>query len=203
MSVTNQNRNIGDLHKVAQEACRLFLAECDKAGVKVFITETHRSQERQDWLYAQGRTRPGSIVTNTRNSNHKDGMAWDIAVSPPLSLYDAKTMDKAGAVARKIGITWGGDWKGFVDRPHFEVKATWKARELPAPPKEEQVDMANLFKPTSAALFNSVDGVLQRLEKMDKPLNVSWRKKLHNGELTDSDAIGLLFVAAERGQLTK
>ncbi|WP_342512242.1 peptidoglycan-binding protein [Sporosarcina sp. FSL K6-1522] len=127
MSVTTSNRDINALHPVAQQACRLFLQECEKAGVKIFITETYRSQERQNYLYAQGRTRPGKIVTWTLNSNHKSKLAWDIAVIPPANLYDVVTLNRAGAIARKLGITWGGDWKYNIDRPHFEVKSSWRA----------------------------------------------------------------------------
>jgi len=205
MSVTQQNRNIGDLHMVAQVACRLFLSECEKAGVKIFITETHRSQARQNWLFAQGRTRfPGPIVTNTLNSNHKSGLAWDIAVSPPLTLYDTSTMDRAGAIARRLGITWGGDWKGFVDRPHFEVKTTWKApagNVAMEDPKKEGV--SKLYQPTSKAIKDSTEEVLKQLEAGDNGISSTWRKKLTDGTLTDSDAVGLLFVAASRGLLSK
>ncbi|MGE7954798.1 M15 family metallopeptidase, partial [Lysinibacillus xylanilyticus] len=126
-SVTQTCRDIAELLPAAQTACRLLFQECYKAGIKnIFITETYRSQERQNYLYAQGRTRPGQIVTWTLNSNHKSRLAWDIAVAPPQSLYDVTTLNRIGAIARKLGITWGGDWVGSIDRPHFEVKKNWK-----------------------------------------------------------------------------
>lgn len=126
-SVTATCRDLAELTTAAQQACRLLFQECYKAGIKnIFITETYRSQERQNYLYAQGRTRPGQIVTWTRNSNHKSRLAWDIAVGPPQSLYDVATLGKVGAIAKKLGITWGGYWKDNIDRPHFEVKSTWK-----------------------------------------------------------------------------
>jgi len=40
-------------------------------------------------------------------------------------LYDVTTLGRVGAIARKLGITWGGDWTGNIDRPHFEVKPNW------------------------------------------------------------------------------
>ncbi|WP_255505141.1 M15 family metallopeptidase [Lysinibacillus sphaericus] len=126
-SVTTTCRDLAELLPAAQTACRLLFQECFKAGIKnIFITETYRSQERQNYLYAQGRTRPGQIVTWTLNSNHKSRLAWDIAVGPPQSLYDVTTLNRIGAIARKLGITWGGDWVGSIDRPHFEVKSSWK-----------------------------------------------------------------------------
>ncbi len=126
-SVTTTCRDFSELLPAAQTACRLLFQECYKAGIKnIFITETYRSQERQKYLYAQGRTRPGQIVTWTLDSNHKSRLAWDIAVGPPQSLYDVTTLTRVGAIARKLGITWGGDWVGSIDRPHFEVKSSWK-----------------------------------------------------------------------------
>jgi len=42
------------------------------------VFEARRSLERQKRLYAQGRTRPGNIVTRTLKSRHLDGDAVDI-----------------------------------------------------------------------------------------------------------------------------
>lgn len=127
MSVTTTCRDLSELKPAAQLACRLLFQECYKAGITdIFITETYRSPERQKYLYAQGRSRPGKVVTWTLNSNHSGRLAWDIACSPPKSLYDVATLNKVGAIARKLGITWGGDWSKNIDRPHFEVKSNWK-----------------------------------------------------------------------------
>ena len=49
-------------------------------GHEVTIVETARSQERQDHLYDQGRSRPGAIVTWTRDSAHTRGAAVDVIV---------------------------------------------------------------------------------------------------------------------------
>ncbi len=62
-SVTTTCRDLAELLTAAQTACRLLFQECYKAGIKnIFITETYRSQERQKYLYAQGRTRPGRLL---------------------------------------------------------------------------------------------------------------------------------------------
>ncbi|WP_107951377.1 hypothetical protein [Lysinibacillus parviboronicapiens] len=42
----------------------------------------------------------------------------------PQSLYDVSTLNRVGAIARKLNITWG-DWVRNIGRPHFEVKANW------------------------------------------------------------------------------
>ena len=104
-SVTQTCRDVAELNPLAQTAIRVFFYECHKAGLGVFVTETYRSQARQNYLYEQGRTRSGQIVTWTKSSRHTSRMAWDIAACPPKSLYEATTLDKAGAIARKLGIT--------------------------------------------------------------------------------------------------
>lgn len=120
-------RDINELTPTAQRACRLFLKKCEEPGLNIFITETYRSQERQNELYAQGRTKPGNIVTWTLNSRHTSRRAWDIAVNGPI-LYDMSVIRKAGEIGKQLGITWGGIWNP-PDYAHFEVTNDWKAPE--------------------------------------------------------------------------
>jgi uncharacterized protein YcbK (DUF882 family) len=49
-------------------------------GHSVQVTETFRSQERQQFLFEQGRSRPGQVVTWTRASNHSLGRAADVMI---------------------------------------------------------------------------------------------------------------------------
>ena len=122
-------RDINALSPVAQKACRAFLAACEKEGLPVLITETYRSQARQDYLYAQGRTRAGKVVTWTRNSRHTGRMAWDICKNVKGQEYaDAKFFADCGKIAKRLGITWGGTWD-TPDQPHFEVTKDWKGKE--------------------------------------------------------------------------
>ena len=198
--VTKTIRDIGELRAIAQEACFLFLEECKKAGLDVFITETYRSQERQDYLYAQGRTRPGNKVTWTRNSRHTSRLAWDIACNSP-SLYDVATLKKAGAIAKKLGITHGGDWKS-VDYPHFEIKSTWKppvsiAKVEVKPIKEDEVRM---FNPTSSTINNEFIKILEKALE-DKILSdANWITKAKAGQLPLDDAIALVALINSRSK---
>lgn len=154
MSVTTTCRDIKQLHPVAQEACNLFMAECKKAGLNVLITETYRSQARQNYLYEQGRTRPGNVVTWTKNSRHTGRMAWDICKNVKGKEYsDAKFFEQCGAIAKRLGITWGGTWK-TPDRPHFEVTSNWKA------PKTTKVDQ---YKNTVKSRFDFSDSTIDWL----------------------------------------
>ncbi len=53
------------------------------AGHPIQVAETARSSSRQDWLFAQGRSRPGPVVTWTRESRHESGRAVDVTLSGP------------------------------------------------------------------------------------------------------------------------
>lgn len=153
--MSSASRDINELLPAAQKACRLFMKKCGEADLKIFITETYRSQARQNELYAQGRTKPGQIVTWTRKSNHTDRLAWDIACIGK-ELYDISVLNKAGQIGKSLGITWGGEWS-TPDKPHFEVKADWIE-----PEEEEEMKRYNTIdevpewgKATIQALINN------------------------------------------------
>ncbi len=57
------------------------LESCHRAGYPMEVFETWRSAERQLWLYEQGRSRPGAVVTNAKpwESAHALGLAVDVA----------------------------------------------------------------------------------------------------------------------------
>ena len=214
-SVTTTCRDLDELLPAAQTACRLLFQECFKAGIKnIFITETHRSQERQNYLYAQGRNRPGQIVTWTLDSNHKSRLAWDIAVGPPQSLYDVTTLTRVGAIAKKLGITWGGTWTGNIDRPHFEVKASWKMPagyklgkvivpsnskgqiQLIVEDKKEEIKVTN-WNPGSPAMKTETENYIAQAVK-DGIIQESHLKDLQNGTMTTDRLIGLYITIQQR-----
>lgn len=217
-SVTTTCRDLAELLLTAQTASRLLFQECFKAGIKnIFITETYRSQERQNYLYAQGRTRPGQIVTWTLNSNHKSRLAWDIAVGPPQSLYDVTTLNRIGAIARKLGITWGGDWVGSIDRPHFEVKSSWKVPkgyklegqvivpsnskmkvQLIVEDKKEEIKLTNTnWNPGSPTMQTEAENYIAQAVK-DGIIQASHLKDLQSGSMTTDRLIGLYITIQQR-----
>ena len=111
------------LHPWLDQKLTVLLRKCAKKEIYLIITEGFRSKEYQDSLYAQGRTKPGKIVTNakgsTYSSQHMWGVAFDIAINDSKLLYDAATIRKVAVIAKGIGLGWGGDWKSIVDTPHF------------------------------------------------------------------------------------
>lgn len=105
------------------------------SAIDFSVLEGFRTHERQEQLYAQGRTAPGNIVTWTMKSKHLDGKAVDL-VPYPLDWNDMKKFDQISkamfAAADELGVSirWGADWnqngkpreKGETDSPHFEIQ---------------------------------------------------------------------------------
>lgn len=122
---------------------------CEQVPVVPFCG--YRSLDEQAALYAKGRTAPGSKVTNAKpgQSAHNfnppavgDGaLACDLILDVnrvkvrrtewkgrlyPDAWDDASVSARPiwialGVAAREQGLVWGGDWKGFVDKPHVEL----------------------------------------------------------------------------------
>jgi len=88
----------------------------------------HRTAEDQHSLYAQ---RP-KITTKDgykKKSKHQSGRAIDIfAYVDGKATWDpkyyepiARHIQKVALEQYNIKLRWGGDWKTFVDRPHFQL----------------------------------------------------------------------------------
>lgn len=119
------SRDISLLHPEMRDRCLGFIAECRKCGLRVGISQTWRTKAEQDDLYAQGRTKAGSIVTNCRYpySPHNWGVAFDIYRNDGQGAYNDGDgwFKSCGQVGKRLGLFWGGDFRSFVDKPHFEL----------------------------------------------------------------------------------
>ena len=94
---------------------------------KAALFEGYRSVARQEWLYQQGRTREGDIVTKSRTPKyHGFGLAADIAFRTPLCEWTWDAPDACwnlwGHCVRAQGLEWAGDWKRFPEGPHCQPK---------------------------------------------------------------------------------
>ena len=58
MDITKVCDDITELDQETQLAAAEFIRICKEKGLPIRIFETYRPQARQDYLYAQGRTRP-------------------------------------------------------------------------------------------------------------------------------------------------
>ena len=142
--VDTPNRGLELLAPKFRQAVEAAITECKAKGLPVKVNEGFRSNARQAWLYAQGRTRPGKKVTNAPTSLtswHGYGLAVDVIHTSKA--YNPFGDDRAqneqwfrdvGAVFKANGCNWGGDWTS-PDTPHMQwgrcrPSPSDKAREL-------------------------------------------------------------------------
>lgn len=85
------------------------------AGIPLVVTSARRSLVEQRQLVAAGRSR-------TLSSKHLAGKAFDVGFYGTVpDAVPASSWSYVGDLGKQLGLTWGGDWSGFVDKPHFEV----------------------------------------------------------------------------------
>jgi peptidoglycan L-alanyl-D-glutamate endopeptidase CwlK len=116
--------NTKDLRPSIKRAMNDLIAQCKAAGINIFVTQGVRTMDEQAAIYAQGRTTVGKIVSQAKPgySPHNWGVAFDIAFKG-AELYPALSdplWSKVAAIAKKLGLEWGGDWSSFKDYPHFQ-----------------------------------------------------------------------------------
>lgn len=115
---TKSKEHLATVHPDLQ---KLFNAAISTSPYDFSITEGVRSLERQKELLEAGKS-------TTMNSRHLKGNAVDIAVFVEGKLtwdfkYYKEVSDHIKALSKsmQIPIVWGGDWKSFIDGPHYEL----------------------------------------------------------------------------------
>lgn len=113
------------LTPLVRRQAELVIKQMAEQGFNVTIFQGFRSFEEQDALYAQGRTKPGAIVTNARGgySFHNYGVAVDVVfvVNGKPSWDNSHPWGRLGRIGKLHGFEWGGDWTDFPDRPHLQL----------------------------------------------------------------------------------
>lgn len=109
-----------------------IITDMERFGLPVRLVQGYRSIEEQNKLYAQGRTTVGAIVTNAKGgeSFHNYGVAVDFVFRK--SGYNATDAqwELLGKTGEKYGFSWGGRWKGFIDKPHFEMTLGYSLKDF-------------------------------------------------------------------------
>lgn len=132
--------------KISNEIYNLIVKANSIIGkdITIRVVQGLRTFAEQDGLYAQGRTKPGQKVTNSKGgqSYHNYGLAIDFAFltnnGTQLS-WDTNKDWNGNKVADwlevvqvfiQAGYTWGGTWKTIKDMPHFEKTFGHNWRDL-------------------------------------------------------------------------
>lgn len=105
---------------------KLLLAECERQGIWILLTQGYRSFLGQTWDYASGRYRPGPIITDAKPgwSFHQWRVAIDFVPADGnggIHYEDAARIQQVADIAKSQGWQWGGDFpRVFKDRPHLQ-----------------------------------------------------------------------------------
>ncbi|MGE7094377.1 M15 family metallopeptidase [Lysinibacillus sp. NPDC048646] len=124
-------------------------------------------------------------------------------------------MNRVGAIARNLGITWGGDWVGSIDRPHFEVNPTWEMPkgyklegeinvptnskmqvQLIVEDKKEEIKVTN-WNPGSPAMKTETENFIAQAIKVGI-IQESHLKDLQSGSMTTDRLVGLYITIQQR-----
>ena len=117
--------SVKGLLPLVERQMNAFLVVANNLGFDLRVTSNYRSHEEQDELYAQGRTKPGNIVTNAKGgeSFHNWGVAFDIVDRKKgynLTNGEWGLLAKIWEYLTDGQGVWGGSWVNFVDKPHFQ-----------------------------------------------------------------------------------
>lgn len=136
------DKKIASLHPSMQDEAKAFVLKAkDRFGIDLRVTDGFRDYKTQDNIYAQGRTKPGAIVTNARGgySNHNFGLAIDVVpIENGKANYNTTQYPLIGRIGESVGLEWGGRWKSIIDLPHFQDLQGLSLKELRALPKDEK-----------------------------------------------------------------
>lgn len=102
--------------------CETFLQICRDAGLLAKVTDTIRDDEYQRQLVSKGYASKKAMLPTFHSV--KAGLAFDICKDVTDHGYDdPEFFKRCGEIGKKMGFSWGGDWKSFPDRPHFQWDA--------------------------------------------------------------------------------
>ena len=123
------SRSLSELHPVCKAKAEKFLELAKQSGIDLLVTSTYRDNESQAVLYAQGRTKPGLIVTNARpgQSWHNWRCAFDVVpIRNGKPVWNTTGPDgdlwrRVGELGESVGLEWAGRWTGKLrEFAHFQ-----------------------------------------------------------------------------------
>lgn len=127
MSYALSRRSEERLQGVHPDLIRVVRGAILHSKTDFLVVEGRRTLDRQKELFAAGKSK-------TMRSRHLTGHAVDLAPLVDLNGDGAKELTwiresffpivdamRASAAAAGVLIEWGGDWRDFVDMPHWQL----------------------------------------------------------------------------------
>ena len=127
-NVELRDRDLAKIHPIVRGALVDLLAALETESLPFKVFEAFRTPERQAWLYAQGRSRPGDKVTKAMpwQSMHQYGLAADLVLFVDGKWSwggEARMWDRMHVLAKQRGLQYLS-----FETPHVEiVNADWQA----------------------------------------------------------------------------
>ena len=164
-------RNRDNINKLAYHT-RLKAIEwynyCIRNNINILIYETIRDEQTQRKYVREGKSK-------TMKSYHLVGQALDFV---PVNNngealwngYEDKKIKQAINKAKRIGFTWGGDWKGFIDKPHLQYEYKGYGTDSFNIPSNENntVDTVNINELVQKTLRGEFGNGEERKRKLGK-----------------------------------
>lgn len=113
------SKDLSELTPEIKAKAEQLIKKCAEAGIKISVTSTYRDFEAQEKLYNQV---PKVTQAKPGNSFHNYRLAFDVVpiVNNKAIWNDENLWSKIGAIGESIGLTWGGKFSSFPDKPHFQ-----------------------------------------------------------------------------------
>lgn len=162
-------RNRENINKLAYHT-RLKASEwyafCVRNNINILIYETIRDEKTQRKYVNEGKSQ-------TMKSYHLVGQALDFV---PVNNkgetlwngYEDSKIKQAINEAKRLGFTWGGDWKGFKDKPHLQYEYKGYGTDTFNNPNNDNINDVNiddLVKRTIRGEFGNGEERKRRLGK--------------------------------------
>jgi hypothetical protein len=109
------------LHPVVQKQAKRLMFEANAMGLNVGVFETRRLEDRQGYLLDKSASR-------TAMSWHQFDVAVDVWPKRPGGGWPTQKEFEAwpnwealGRIGEQYGFEWGGHWRRWPDKAHFEA----------------------------------------------------------------------------------
>jgi uncharacterized protein YcbK (DUF882 family) len=193
---TGVNTSVAALNPALQEKLSRVISRMrEETGHDVQVTETYRSQGRQNALYAQGRQTAGPVVTWTQNSKHTLGRAVDVTLDGGRAGADAYTLLQR--IANEEGLrTLGARDPGHLELPsNSAADATMLPEQAANASSSGQVSTARLAQIANVATVEQVTTVSAGVSREAKLSPTTYMKAIKSSDATVAASANVARVA--------
>jgi peptidoglycan L-alanyl-D-glutamate endopeptidase CwlK len=147
-----QNRSPDSLSPEFGERVKNFLNSPEAQAMGVKVREARRSPLTQLAYFTKGRASDTGFINEMFKKAGFANGAWDPHVQNTQTIgskhFTGEAIDledngkgesfykEISPIAKKYGLSWGGDWQGWKDPPHFEMPRNDSDIGYSGPPKE-------------------------------------------------------------------